>query len=141
MFKDDLKYHGTITVHKNGIVLFKKSNLIVTAGKGFAASRLGQNTANPISHIGIGADNAAPAVGNTTLGNELGRVAAAFSVAGAVGTWETTFGPGVATGTLTEAGLFTAASAGTMFSRVVFAAVPKGAGDSITVTWTVEAQA
>ena len=48
-----------------------------------------------------------------------------------------TFGAGVATGTLTEAGIFNAASSGTMFSRTVFAAINKTASDSVTITWKI----
>lgn len=137
-----ISYWGTITVKMNGIVLFKKSNKIVTSGLNFAAARLGANTQDPIGYIAVGADNTAPVAGNTTLGNQLGdRQATSFSPSGAIGTWEATFPAGASTGTLAEAGLFNAAAAGTMFSRVVFgSAIPKTATDSITITWTVEAQ-
>lgn len=137
-----VSYRGTITVKMNGIVLFKKSNKIVTSGLNLAAVRLGANTQDPIGYIGVGADATAPVAGNTTLGNQLdARIATSFSPAGAVGTWEATFPAGASTGTIAEAGLFNAAAGGTMFSRVVFgSAIPKTATDSITITWTVEAQ-
>ena len=38
---------------------------------------------------------------------------------------------------LTEAGIFNAASGGTMLCRTVFAVVNKQADDTMTVTWTV----
>ena len=41
-----------------------------------------------------------------------------------------------ATGALTEAGVFNAASAGAMFDRVVFPVVNKGVDDSLTAVFT-----
>ena len=49
----------------------------------------------------------------------------------------TTSGAGVATGAVTEAGIFNASSSGTMLCRTVFAVVNKGSGDTLQVTWTV----
>jgi hypothetical protein len=48
-----------------------------------------------------------------------------------------TFGAGVGTGALVEAGIFNAASAGTMLCRTVFSAINKAAADSLLITWTV----
>ena len=42
-----------------------------------------------------------------------------------------------ATGAVTEAGIFNAASGGTMLCRTVFSVVNKGADDSLSVTWTI----
>lgn len=79
--------------------------------------------------------------GNTITFNK-SRVA--LSVAGGIlpnnsaqTTYTATFGAGIAFGAWTEAGLFTAASAGIMLSRTVFPVITKGPLDSITVTWTL----
>jgi hypothetical protein len=37
---------------------------------------------------------------------------------------------------ITEAGVFNAASAGTMYSRATFTAINKGAADTLQITWT-----
>ena len=54
-------------------------------------------------------------------------------------TWNNTatFAPGNGTGAVTEAGLFTAASVGTMFARQVFGAYNKAAGDTLVISWTI----
>jgi len=52
-------------------------------------------------------------------------------------TYVATFGAGTGTGAVTEAGLFNAASGGTMLCRTVFPVVNKQSGDSMTVSWVV----
>lgn len=54
-----------------------------------------------------------------------------------------TFGAGVGTGAITEAGIFDSATqdAGNMWLYASFAAVNKAAGDSLSVTWTFSAAA
>jgi len=50
----------------------------------------------------------------------------------------TTFGPGVGTGTITEAGMFDVVTQNTInmwASATGFTAIPKGAGDTLVVTW------
>lgn len=142
MFNDAQKYYGSLKIEKNGTLILEINNLIVTVGKGLAASRLGQNTPGPITHMAIGTDTTPPAVGQTALLSELagGRVASVFSVAGAVAKWEATFPAGAGTGNVTEAGMFNASTAGVMMSRVVFAAIPKTSTDELKITWTIEAQ-
>lgn len=113
-------------------------NLVVTTGKKFVASRIVGTASNVMSHMAIGADNTAPAAGNTTLGSELGRVALGSSIASAnVVTYTATFPAGTGTGAVVEAGIFNASSAGTMLCRTTFAVVNKGADDAMSVTWTV----
>lgn len=113
-------------------------NLVVTAGLGFIASRMKDATAAAMSHMAIGSGTAAAAAGNTALGTELGRAAlTSTTVTGAQVQYQATFGPGVGTGAVTEAGLMNAASAGTMLCRTVFAVVNKDVGDTLAITWTV----
>jgi hypothetical protein len=54
-----------------------------------------------------------------------------------IATVSTTFGAGVGTGALTEAGIFNAATAGVMLSRVVFSVVNKASTDALTITWAI----
>jgi hypothetical protein len=112
-------------------------NLVVTAGKGYIAGRM-VGTPTAMSHMAIGSGTVAPAVGDTTLGTELARASLTSSAAsGAVVTYIASFGAGVGTGAVTEAGLFNAGSAGTMLCRTTYAVVNKGADDSLSITWTV----
>lgn len=112
-------------------------NLVVTTGRGYIAGRM-VGTPTAMSHMAIGSGTVAPAVGDTTLGAELGRVSLTSSVAAAaVVTYVASFGAGVGTGAVTEAGLFNAASAGTMLCRTTFAVLNKGADDSLSITWTI----
>jgi hypothetical protein len=115
-------------------------NLVVTAGKGFIASRMAAASASVMGWIAVGTDSTAAAVGNTTLGTELARVATTVSggtVSTNTVTYVSTFPAGTGTGALVEAGIFNASSAGTLLSRTVFSVVNKGAADEMTITWVI----
>jgi hypothetical protein len=51
--------------------------------------------------------------------------------------YSASFGAGVGTGALTEAGIFNASSAGTLLCRTVFSVINKAANDTMSITWTV----
>jgi hypothetical protein len=128
---------------KNGNVKqdFSVPNLVVTTGKGFIASRMIGTAANVMSHMSVGTGTTAAAVGDTALQTELVRVALTSSgVAAAVVTYSATFGTGVGTGAITEAGTFNASSGGTMLCRTTFPVVNKGADDTMSITWTITIQ-
>ena len=115
-------------------------NLVVTTGKTFIASRMTGASATVMGWIGVGTSSTAAAVGDTTLGTELTRVATTVSggtVSTNTVTYVTTFVAGSGTGALVEAGIFNAASAGTMLARTVFSVVNKGAADEMTITWVI----
>lgn len=113
-------------------------NMVVTAGLAFIANRMVETVANLMSHMALGSGTVAPALANAALGAELGRapIATASSL-GPVATYTATFNPGVATGAVTEAGIFNSDTVGTMLNRVTFPVVNKGAGDTLAVSWTV----
>ena len=138
IFKLTGKVHVTVTNEHGEVVEQRAANLVVTTGKNFTASRMVGGADNVMSHMALGSNNTAAAVGDTALLGELGRVALTASTAvNNVVTYTATFGTGVATGGVQEAGIFNASSAGTMLCRVVFAVVNKGANDTIAITWTV----
>jgi hypothetical protein len=140
---EQLKATGSLRVvitGKDGKIKEERqfANLVVTVGKNFVASRMVGTSANVMSHMAIGSDNTPAAAGDTALGTELGRVAlAGASAATNVVTYTATFPAGTGTGAVVEAGIFNAASAGTMLCRTVFAVVNKGVDDAMSVTWTV----
>jgi hypothetical protein len=146
MISENLKPTGQLKIvvtDKNGKIKEERleKNLVVDAGLGYIAARM-TDTSQPtdMSHMAVGTDSTSAASGNTGLGSEAARVA----LTGGEGSpssntivYVATFGAGTGTGALTEAGIFNAASGGTMLCRTVFSTVNKGADDSITITWTI----
>jgi hypothetical protein len=150
MINEKMLLKGTLTLtltDANGqIVSHHAENMIVTTGLSYIASRMRDATATVMSHMAIGSGTVAAATANSGLGTELGRTAltgttiVTTNVANDSVQYAATFGAGVGTGAVTEAGLFNAASAGVMLSRTVFPVINKGALDTLTVTWKVTAQ-
>lgn len=145
MFNDAIKMTGNLKLvltDENGNIKQEEEvkNLVVTAGKSFIASRMKDATATAMTHMEVGTSSTAAAVGDTTL-----TAAVASSRTLLTSTTVTTnsvayvcsFPAGTGTGALTEAGLFNAASAGTMLCRTVFSVINKGAADTLGITWTV----
>ena len=121
-------------------------NLVVNAGLAYIISRM-VGTAKPvISHMALGAGTTAAAASQTDLIAMLG-VREALDSTTISGTnnekvvYVASFEAGDATGAVTEAGLFNAASGGDMLCRTVFAVVNKAADDTMTVTWTITVSA
>lgn len=113
-------------------------NLITTVGRDAIIERLDSTpaTSQP-THMAIGTGGGGPAAGDTTLTTELDRNAltsntASNNVLTMVGDWAA----GDGTGAITEAGVFNAASTGTLYSRAVFSVINKAAGDTLQITWT-----
>lgn len=130
-------------------------NLVVTAGKGFIASRMVGTAQTIMSHMAIGTSSTGELAGDTALGAELtagggytGYSRASLSVATAsnnVVTYSANFpanNPSAPAGgaVLREAGIFNASSAGTMLCRTTFPIVTKLPADALTITWTITIQ-
>jgi hypothetical protein len=129
---------GHLTIALNGETVFDVPNLVVTTGKNFVASRIKDATTPAMSHMAIGTVSTAAAATDSALGGEAARVAlSSTTVTGNVVNYIASFPAGTGTGAITEAGLFNASTAGTMFCRTTFAVVNKGASDSMTITWSV----
>ncbi len=112
-------------------------NLVVSSGKVFIANRM-INDSGKMSHMAVGTISTTPAVGQVALESELARVAfSSSSSTSNTATYVATFGPGVGTGALTEAGIFTASSGGTMLCRTVFNVINKNASDTVTISWVI----
>lgn len=135
---DDLKLKGKLTIALNNEVVQEVDNLVVTAGKGYVASRMKDASATAMSHMAIGSGTTNPAANDTAPETQLGRVSlTSTAVSGAVVTYVATFAAGTGTGAVTEAAILNASSGGTMLCRTEFNVVNKGSSDSMTVTWTV----
>lgn len=115
-------------------------NLVVDTGLNFIVERMKEDVVTAMTHMELGEGTTAAAAGDTTLesaiaGSRTGLTST--TVATNTITYIATFAAGTGTGAVTEAGLFNAASGGTMLCRTVFPVVNKQAGDSMTVTWVV----
>ncbi len=123
---------------KTNNILLEKHNRFVTSGLNAIAALInGESTVIP-THIAVGTSTAPIADSQTALvGNELARVP--FDSHKRTGNsieLIATFGAGVGTGAWEEAGIFSAASAGTMFSRVLTETYTKRPSDAFEVHWT-----
>ncbi len=147
--------HGKLylqVVRKDGTVIdygIAGRHLVVTAGKNYVASCF-DNTAEPenLKFHGFGLGTGSAVAGDTTLGTELttqyavdstrptGSQAHLNATYTTVGTLAPDSGGTLA---ITEWGLFSAASAGTLFDRQVFAAVNLIAanGDTLAATYVL----
>tara|TARA_R110002012_G_scaffold105085_3_gene245925 strand:- start:622 stop:1062 length:441 start_codon:yes stop_codon:yes gene_type:complete len=138
---EQLNMTGHLQIRLNDELVRDVPNLVVTAGKGFVATRMIGTGAGVMSHMEVGTGTTDPVAGNTALETPVSSSRTAFTssaaVSGAVVTYVTAFAAGTGTGALTEAGIFNASSGGTMLCRTEFAVVNKGASDTMTITWTV----
>ena len=144
MIKDSLKLKGELTIvvtGADGKVKEKRheDNLVVTTGLNYICSRMVDASATVMSHIGLGSGTTTPAAGDTDLQSILGTRQALSSSTAENNTvvYSVAFPAGVATGAVTEAGIFNALSSGTMLCRTTFPVVNKGADDTIAITWTI----
>lgn len=115
-------------------------NLVVTVGKTYLANWLTAATQSTyfMQYVGLGMGTNPAAIGDVDLQNPLStRVAGVLTNASNVWQNVANFGPGVDTGAVTEAGLFSAASSGTLFARQVFSVINKAAGDTLAITWQI----
>lgn len=143
MEKEALKLKGTFIAalrKANGDVeVRRKDNLILNAGFDFVADAIGKASDRPgvMSHTAVGTGTTAAAATQTALVTELARKAATYAHTAntKVFTFVTTFGPGEATGAITEAGICNAASSGIFIDRVTFDVINKAADDTLQTTF------
>ena len=147
MIQENLKLAGQLSIvvkDKDGNVKDTREvkNLVVNAGLAYITSRMVGATKGVMSHMALGAGTTAAAAGDTDLGSLLGarELLDSSTITGANNQqiqYVCGFEAGDATGAVTEAGIFNAASGGDMLCRTVFAVVNKAADDTMTVTWTI----
>lgn len=136
----EVRLRGRFRVVKDGRVVREGTNLVVKTGRELVAERvLGNAQASP-SHMAIGDSNAPVVDSQTTLqGTELAR--SAFSSSSRTGNeliYSASFTNGGASAwNVQEGGVFNAATAGTMLSRFIFAAVTVDVGESISIDYVL----
>lgn len=114
-------------------------NVITTNGKEFLASFLKSSVASgitwPMKFIAIGTGTNAENASDSALQTEAARNTGTVTyTSGAIYEVVASFPAGTGTGAITEYGLLSTASAGTLFSRDTESAINKGASDSLVVT-------
>ena len=144
MINEELKLSGDVALvlkDKNGNVKESREihNLVVSSGLTFICSRMAGTSADVMSHMALGSGTTAASSGQTDLVSILGSREALDSTSASSNTitYVSSFEAGEGTGAVTEAGVFNAASSGTMLCRTVFAVVNKAADDTMSVTWTI----
>jgi hypothetical protein len=145
MINDSIKITGDVKIDiigADGAVKDSREikNLVVTVGKSYIASRMKDATATAMTHMELGTGTTAAAVGDTALQTVISGSRVTLSSTTVTTTsiaYVASFPAGTGTGAVTEAGIFNAASAGTMLCRTVFSVVNKGAADAMSITWTI----
>ncbi len=144
MINDDLKLRGDVAIvlkDKDGKVKESReiNNLVVSAGLTYICSRMADASASVMSHMALGSGTTAAAAGDTDLESILGSREALDSTTASSNTitYVSSFEAGEGTGAVTEAGIFNAATSGTMLCHVIFPVVNKQADDTMSVTWTI----
>lgn len=112
-------------------------NLVVTSGKNWIVSRIAGTETSQMIRLAIGTGNNPQLVTNTSLQAEVARIALTSTATSNYIAYSTIFPSGVGVGSITEAGIFNAASAGTMLCRTTFPAIFKDVLDTLTITWTI----
>lgn len=116
MLQSNVKLTGKLVIKKfdavkNLVYETEVNNLVVTSGKQFLASRIIANTASVMSHMAIGDDASSASASQTTLINELARVAVDSATSSGVNaTFVATFPAGTGTGDIVEASITNAAA-------------------------------
>ena len=141
-FKSSVKMTGALTVKKLlGDELISEihvPNLVVTAGKVHIAKRLGTATESIMTHMAVGEGSTVSELDDTILVNELDRVELTSTlVIGANITYTAVFLPNIATGSITEAGIFNDDEDGTMLCRTTFPVITKSDSETVAISWTV----
>lgn len=119
----------------------KVPNLVVDDGLEWIAARM-YDTGIPdeMSHMEVGTDGTAADASDSALGAAVASSRVTLdstTVSTNTVQYVASFPAGTGTGALEEAGIFNAASGGTMLCRTTFAVINKAAADSMTITWTI----
>ena len=141
MIIDDLELTGALQISLNNEIVHQCDNLVVTAGKNWVAGRFKDGSIpDEMSHMAIGSADTAAAAGNTALATELNRIALTTD-GGTVSTntvqYDASWTSAAAAYAIKEAGIFNAATGGTMLARTTFAVINKGTDDTVSISWTI----
>lgn len=153
MFQESIKASGSLSItvtNSQNVVTnhVRVSNLVVSTGKDWIASRLKTSGISPeMSFMAIGHDPRIntesiipPTDGDLVLQGEKSRVS--LLILGGVVSYNKVkytgvFGPNFGTGEISEAGIFNDEKSGTMLCRTTFYPLIKNESDTFTIEWEV----
>jgi hypothetical protein len=146
-----IKLHGSVRkqlFNEEGICIYDHTdhNLVVNVGLAYVANWLiaASHSGYFMQYVGLGTSATAPTPSDTALNAEFSgggysrQVGTLTSPSSAVWQSVSTFGPGNATGTIQEAGLFSAGTGPTMFAHTLTGSIAKGSSDTFVLTWQVD---
>ena len=146
-FKDKTGLNGILSLDhiRNGqlIETIVIPNTIMNVGKSVISSFIGSDITTGVAfdHIAIGTSGIAAAATQTTLGSERVRITTTTTQETTTTTSDTArfIGSFGISGTyvIEEAGIFNAASTGSMLARTTFTGISVGSGDSVNASWDV----
>jgi hypothetical protein len=143
MINEGLKLRGDVALvlrDKDGNIKDERNikNLIVDTGLNFICDRM-KDDETAMTHMALGSGTTAAAAGDTSLESQLGsrELLDSSTVTNNQIVFISSFEASDATGAVSEAAIFNAASGGTMLCRTVFSVVNKAADDTLTVNWTI----
>jgi hypothetical protein len=114
-------------------------NLVTIYGKTGIANRLmDPPTWGHMNSIGVGTGSTPATVNDNNLVAEVARVNCPGNTgvaSGATIQYTASFGPGIGTGALQEAGIFPGVTGGSTSNRATFGIINKLAGDTLVIVW------
>ena len=149
MINDNISVKGVVSFvlkdAEGNIKEHHDHNLVVRTGLAYIVSRMKDTSAGVMTHMALGTSTVAAAATDTALGAEVANGRSVLASTTVVTTtflndslqYVAAFPAGTATGALTEAGLFSASTGGTMLARTVYPVINKGALDTLTITWKI----
>ena len=146
MIKDNVGIKGKVKVfiRKKGEgwrLVRETNNMCVTAGLNLIRDRIATNSSSYIQYGAIGSGTTAPTAADTALESEILRKT--FQNVDTSTDKQVTFEYWIAStegntpGTVSEVGLFTASTGGTMLCRATFDAITKDNTVEMLIVWTV----
>lgn len=140
MLEDNLELKGTLQFFIGEELVQTVHNTVVTVGKQYLAGIIAAGTAYAATWMQLGTGTNAVVVGDTDVQIATGtRVQGTLTSSGTSFIIDSTFPAGnpATQQNITEAGIFTASTAGTMFARSVFPSVTKPTTDALRIVWTI----
>ena len=120
-------------------------NTVVTVGRAWVLGQLEtvNKDTNSIGWLAVGSGTIAPTTADTSLGNEVTRLAISAFVTTSLTinppSWQAQviFATNLANTTLAEAALLNLAAAGTMLARATFASFVKATSNTLSISYTI----
>jgi hypothetical protein len=141
---DNMRLSGRVTITARdsfGRVVSRQcfNNLVTLAGRNLVRDLLRGESTLELSHFAVGTGTAAAAATDTALGAEVHRDLITQTTVADGQLTERFYLPSTAANgsTLTEAGLFTAASGGTLYARVTHAGIAKTSSIAVSYDWVI----